>query len=776
MLRTETRRAPAGGFLSRIWAQGGKLPLAGNARLIAAPAYQRLLSAEPLLRRSIPPLILMFLLVVGSARIMSALEWQNQIDRNARAMLQLTVEQGSSKISEMDLSPGSDIYKIANVTEALMQTSAFGDNGILAVTDETYKIMVAPGHPQFLGKRLDRMILSGQPLFMFGSRAGVHLVNFDGEPHYAALSHFGAREGAVVSMVPQAAIFAQWKQWVSLNVTLFVITSTVLIVLLFAYFAQAARAREADILYQNANERVDLALARGRCGLWEWDIARGQMYWSPSMYDMLGYQHSRHILSFGDVSGLVHPDDGDLFEIARQIAAGDIKSIDQVLRMRHADGSWVWMRARAKAVSNESSDVHLVGIAVDITETHHLAQRSEEADLRLRTAIENITESFVLWDSMDRMVMCNGKFQEYYGLDDDVLTPGISRAELEKRMITPIAEKRLASPSSASNPATFERQLPDGRWLQVNELTTKDGGQVSVGTDISQLKQQQSRLVDSERRLMASIHDLSLAKRAEQERVAELADLNSKYAAEKIKAEDANRAKSEFLANMSHELRTPLNAIIGFSQLMGEEPFGKLGSPRYQEYAEDINASGNHLLGLINDILDMSKIEAGRLTIDIEELDLCPLIEKTVRVIALQAADKNIEVKTSIASSLKLEADRRAMNQILINLLSNSVKFTDEGGRISVRARKASGAMVLTIEDNGCGIPPSSLKRLCRPFEQVQNNLARDHGGSGLGLAISKSLAELHGGALKIRSTVGKGTIVSIRIPIPKKNPEPVAA
>jgi two-component system cell cycle sensor histidine kinase PleC len=209
---------------------------------------------------------------------------------------------------------------------------------------------------------------------------------------------------------------------------------------------------------------------------------------------------------------------------------------------------------------------------------------------------------------------------------------------------------------------------------------------------------------------------------------------------------------------------------------MEQRLFGPLGSSRYEEYASDINGSGKYLLGVINDILDMSKIEAGQFSLDREEIDLCPLIRETVRVISLQAAEKSITVETRIADSMRLYADRRAIKQIAINLLSNAVKFTGQGGRITVRARNASGALVLTIEDNGCGIPKQALSKLGRPFEQVQNQFSKNHTGSGLGLAISRSLAELQGGALKIRSTEGAGTIVSVRIPLKKAPPTVKAA
>ncbi|MDQ0998547.1 two-component system cell cycle sensor histidine kinase PleC [Phyllobacterium ifriqiyense] len=565
---------------------------------------------------------------------------------------------------------------------------------------------------------------------------------------------------------PVEAIFAEWRSTVSMNVTMFAGTATIMLIVLYAYFSQSARAQDADALYQHAQARVDTALARGRSGLWDWDMARGRVYWSRSMYEMLGYEAYDSILSLGDISAIIHPDDDKLYSVAAQVAAAEITQMDRVFRMRHAEGHWVWMRVRAQVADTDNlGDLHLVGVAVDVSEQHRFVQATAQADQRIREAIESISETFVLWDAENRLVMSNGKFNEYSGLANECLLPGISREELEPRIRAVASEKRMANEHGRNGALTYERQLADGRWLQVNERRTQDGGLVSVGTDITQLKVHEERLIDSERRLMATIHDLSLARKSEVERTLELTELNSKYAVEKERAEAANRAKSEFLANMSHELRTPLNAIIGFSEIMHTGTFGALGSDRYVEYVQDIHTSGNYLLNVINDILDMSKIEAGHFTLDREEIDLCPLIRETVRVVSLQAQAKNVKVETRIDECVTLDADRRAIKQILINLLSNAVKFTSTGGRISVRARKVSGALVLTIEDTGCGIPKSAMKKIGQPFEQVENQFTKSHAGSGLGLAISRSLTQLHGGALKIRSQEGVGTIVSVRIP-----------
>ena len=771
MAKADAWGAPEGNFYARrAAAHRASVGLTGRARMLAAPAYRRLLAAEPLLKRTIPVLVVVFLIIVAGTRCLSLLAHRDDVERSAKGLLGLASMQVAHALTAAQLrgDAGNDTY--ANLIENVAHSGPFGSRHALLIVDADFRVTAAnPTGSGWVGSQVETFIGGGQPLYLFGERAGVMEVRVADQIWYAAMALSDGRSAGALAMVPQDTVLAEWRRSVTLNITLFVATAGVLLVILYAYFGQAARAHAADRLYLDAHERVDTALVRGRCGLWDWDMVRGRMYWSRSMYEMLGYEHSETMLSFGAVAEIIHPEDGDLFDIANRIVSRDIDQLDQIFRMRHAEGHWVWIRAKAQVNDPDASEIHLVGIAIDITEQRTLAQRSETADLRLRTAIESISESFVLWDSSHRLVMCNSKYQQDNGLNDQDITPGTPRSAIERRMTPYAHERRLANQNGLPGGATFERQLADGRWLQVNELRTRDGGLVSVGADITQIKQHQEKLVDSERRLMATIHDLSLARKAEGERTAELVELNRKYMKETERAEAASRAKSEFLANMSHELRTPLNAIIGFSEMMQQAFFGPLGSDKYEEYVKDIHGSGSYLLGVINDILDMAKIEAGQFSIEREGIDLAPLINETVRVVSLQAAEKSITLDTQVSDAMVLYADRRAIKQIVINLLSNAVKFTGHGGRITLRARKVAGAVMLSIEDTGCGIPKDALRKLGRPFEQVQNQFSKNHTGSGLGLAISRSLAELHGGALKIRSNEGVGTIVSVRMPVRNK-------
>jgi two-component system, cell cycle sensor histidine kinase PleC len=288
---------------------------------------------------------------------------------------------------------------------------------------------------------------------------------------------------------------------------------------------------------------------------------------------------------------------------------------------------------------------------------------------------------------------------------------------------------------------------------------------VSVGTDITQLKRNEVELAAHERQLLASVADLKLSRRTLERQAQQLAELAEKYLEQKHEAEGSNRAKSEFLANMSHELRTPLNAIIGFSEIMESGLFGPLGSDKYVGYARDIRSSGQYLLSMVDDILGMSEIEAGRVLIRKEHVEIANTMQRVLLGVADAAGRKGLTLSHDLGDTRHVHADEKALLQILTNLVQNAVKFTPDGGTVLLKARSAPDGMRFIIADNGIGIPPDALGRLGRPFAQVEDELTRCHGGSGLGLAIARALTEMHGGSLRIRSEQGQGTIVMVTLP-----------
>ena len=734
----------------------------GLAQSIAKPAYRRLLTAEPLLRRAVPVLIIAFLATICVGALVQVLDHRRQTLTDEMLSLEAVADFAAERLQRPLNSAATVVDQPQIILMRILPPWAAATGRRFMLTNADGVVTAEnPTGGDAVGRRLVDLLGPAQPLTTFGAGAGVLEILLPNEARVlATVRMLNGPFGQLAIVQSRDAALADWRSLTTLTVTLSATTGFVVLILGFAFHWQATRAREADLIYETVRTRIDTALNRGRCGLWDWDLARGRIFWSQSMFEILGLDTKDDLLSFGDVNALVHPDDVRLYQLAAELADATTTTIDHAFRMRHAAGHWVWLRARCELVRQPGEPgLHLIGIAVDITEQKTLVEKTVAADMRLRDAIETIPEAFVLWNAENRLVLCNSNFQELHGLPDEAITVGASFESVVAAGSKPVVRNKVITGGpSIPGARTFEAQLEDGRWLHISERRTKDGGYVSVGTDITALKTHEEKLVDSEKRLMATVSDL----RASQQRLAELAE---QYAQEKTRAEEANQAKSKFMANMSHELRTPLNAIIGFSEIMESGMFGPLGAEKYHEYCSDIRGSGQYLLEVINDILDMSKIEAGRIRLDFEDLNLDSLLAEAMRVVAARAQDKQLQLTAQISPELRLRADRRALKQIALNLLSNAVKFTPYGGRVTVRGRASDRCITLAILDSGIGIAKDALARLGRPFEQVESQLTKSHQGSGLGLAISKSLIELHGGSMRIRSTLGKGTLVVVRLP-----------
>lgn len=660
---------------------------------------------------------------------------------------------------------GGRIYALADDRDVIRATAPeIGD-----LERRTVQSLLAPGAASTLRQDGSAMVPVTLP---------------DGGEAFAALRDLAPYPSVLLLIQPRTEMLATWFTETLGLITLFVASLAVVTLVGAAFHWQSSRAAEADRTLAVATERLDKALDRGRAGLWDWDIARGHIFWSRSMFDILGLPPRGDLLSYSEVAERLHPDDKQMDRLVDELLRSGRTGVDQEFRMRHADGHWVWLRARAELASAPGEAApHLVGITIDITEQKIADKLNQEAELRLRDAIENISEAFVLWDTDNRLVMCNSKYQQFHNLPASVCQPGTAYDDVTRAAKDPVVRQRL--PIANIDPAegnTFEVQLEDSHWLQINERRTKDGGFVSVGTDITPLKQHEERLVESERELMNTVRDLQRSRLTLEQQSQRLADLAEKYAQEKTRAETANRSKSEFLANMSHELRTPLNAIIGFSEVMKSEMLGPIGTEKYVEYARDIHGSGQYLLDVISDILDMSKIEAGRLQLEMGDCDLIDAMEDSLRIVAPRAEADNVVILRALPESLGLTADKRALKQVLINLLANAVKFTPTGGEVRIAAAGGDEDITVTITDTGIGIPAGDIDKLGRPFEQVENQLTKTKAGSGLGLAISRSLIELHHGTLDISSRQGEGTTVTVTLPrdcsaeTPQAEPIPAAA
>ena len=379
---------------------------------------------------------------------------------------------------------------------------------------------------------------------------------------------------------------------------------------------QALMAQAAQNAFAASEERFRLAVEAAACGIWEWDLTQNKVFMSDVTGAILGWGGGG-VAAAQEVLSRISE---DYREPVRQglLAAAREGKFETSFQVPDANGRLAWVDARGQGYGPAPSGGfrRIIGVAFDVTEERLAQSRAEAAEDRLRDAIESVSEAFVLWDRFGRLLMCNRAYAQVFSLDPRLLKVGAQREGVE-RFAQQAIKQSHPTPSGAKD--VREAELRDGRWIQISERPTEEGGLVITAADITAVKQK-------EEALQGAIANLEKSQD-------ELAELARKYELEKIRAEGANKAKSEFLANMSHELRTPLNAINGFSEIMTAELFGPLGDRRYTEYARDILASGQHLLSVINDILDMSKIEAGKMTLRFELLDLNDVAEDAVRLI-----------------------------------------------------------------------------------------------------------------------------------------------
>jgi len=524
-----------------------------------------------------------------------------------------------------------------------------------------------------------------------------------------------------------------------------------------------ARKNKSDAIKFHENEqRYRLAVEAARCGIWDWDLDQDLIYMSDVTGVMLGWGGGG-VASTEEVIQRVAPEHRETL-VKALVEARNTGALDTSFRVPTDSGRSLWVDARGQSVGARGAAGfgRFSGVALDVSEERAAQSRAQRAEVRLLDAINSVSDAFVLWDRRQRLLMWNKTFGDVFNIEPRFLRVGTPRELIEQVM--QIAVRR--SVPMPDREGAVEAEMNNGRWIQISESRSQEGGRVVTGVDITAVKLQEEMSRKNEEQLQAVVEKLEQSR--QQQTV-----LARKYEMAKIRAEAANHAKSEFLANMSHELRTPLNAINGFSEIMASEMFGPLGHPRYKEYSGDILSSGQHLLSLINDILDMSKIEAGKMQMRFEPVSIDEVVDDTLRLVRQRADKAGLKMRTHLPTLPEVEADFRALKQILLNLLTNAVKFTPQGGTVTVSAAVTDDNIHLSVTDTGIGIPEKALTRLAKPFEQVENQFSKSKEGTGLGLALTKSLIEMHNGRLEIDSEVGKGTTVHVILPITQPPAKP---
>jgi len=434
----------------------------------------------------------------------------------------------------------------------------------------------------------------------------------------------------------------------------------------------------------------------------------------------------------------VHPEDRETLLRGFYDSARNLTPLDIHMRIVRPDGEEVWVRNIARVHGGENGLHVWEGLFVDVTDRKRAEDDLQRSEERYRRLVE-LSPDAIHVQAAGEIVFVNSAAVRLYGAEREADIIGMRTLD-------------LVHPDQRDMVARCQRETLSGTATPLMEQhrVRLDGGDYWAAVTAIPMtwKGKPAGLV-----VIRDITDERFA----QEQLQEAKDA----------AEFANRTKSEFLANMSHELRTPLNAVIGFSEIMSKQILGPIGNDNYRGYVNDIHESGTHLLRVINDILDLSKVESGKLMPDLAEADAREAIEASIRVVRGRAESQGIDIDRRVPEDIPpVRADERMLKQILMNLLSNAVKFTAEGGRVRIAARATSeGDVEISVTDNGIGISARDLAKVMEPFGQVESALSRKFEGTGLGLPLSRSLVELQGGEMILRSKPGLGTRVAIRLP-----------
>jgi PAS domain S-box-containing protein len=541
---------------------------------------------------------------------------------------------------------------------------------------------------------------------------------------------------------------------------------------------------EANGALRRTEEMLCLAMDAASGGIWEWYPKTGQVIWSPQSYAVLGYQPDENPMDMERWQAWLHPDDAARVQASRQAVSACDRELSVEYRCKCANGEWAWIHERGKAIElDEAGDVQrVIGTHTDTT----ARKRAEAAEQQLADIIEFIPDATFVIDQEKKVIAWNRALEEMTGIQKrEIIGKGDYAysvpfyAKLRPIMVDligtddPETEALYDRCEKRGNTIRGEVFVPGlyggrGAYVSVTASALLDPNGVRYGAietvrDITEAK----RADEAIRKLNASLE------RRVAERTAELAIA-------KERAESADRLKSAFLATMSHELRTPLNSIIGFTGILLQELAGPL-SEEQRKQLSIVQNSGSHLLALINDVLDISKIEAGQIEIHRARFDLPDAIHRVTQTAGQPASEKGLELVAELAPEVgEIVSDRRRLEQVLLNLLSNAVKFTDKGS-VTLKAEivgdspvaveegvsPVSGSMLrVSVADTGIGIKTEDLSILFRPFRQIESGLSRQHQGTGLGLAISKRLVEMLGGRISVESEWGKGTTFSFTLPL----------
>jgi PAS domain S-box-containing protein len=700
----------------------------------------------------------------------------------SQARLLEAVARFDQEHSQVDIPGGAHAASLTQIQDALEQYQGIGETG------EYVLGMIEGDQIKFLLRQ--RMFNVDDPLSiplqgeldepmrlaLMGESGSIIAHDYSGTIVLAAYEPVEILNLGIVAKMDMDEITAPFIKtaWIAMAISGLIIALGTL--LFFRFSDSIVRDLEKSGLeLSQLSQRLKLATESAGVGIWDWDVKENILVWDDTMYLLYG-------IKAGDFSGAyeawvqgLHPEDkarSDA-EVGQALEGG--KPFDTEFRVIWPDSSTHYISGTGSVFfDTEGAPERMIGVNWDITERKHAEQKIRSSEARLRAILDHALDGIITIDESGTIQTVNPACESIFGYsEEEMLGQNV-------RLLMPDPYHSEHDGYLSAYRKTGEKKIiGNGREVEGQQ---KDGTRFPLDLSVSEY------WIDDQRLFAGLVRDISVRKNAEHQ-------LNIA----KEGAEAANLAKSNFLANMSHELRTPMNAIIGFSELLEQKTFGDLNT-KQDRFVDNIHSSGKHLLSLINDILDISKVEAGRLELDLMPIDVDVAIHGVVAVVNPLAAKKSVTLNSEISPGTpSLIADPAKFKQILYNLLSNAIKFTPDGGEVNVQCKVTSfqstvassrlalpsdhrllttdPCLLVTVSDSGIGLLSEDLERVFVEFEQVDSSYAKQQEGTGLGLTLTRKLSELHGGWVWAESEgPGKGSIFSVLLPLagPEGTTQPV--
>jgi len=558
--------------------------------------------------------------------------------------------------------------------------------------------------------------------------------------------------------------------FLSVNIAPYAIVTNVIMLLIITVLNKSQSSFNNQIINKlsSLEHHQDLITNNRDLLYFNWSLDNKKIYLSNKIFNIEEIDRMNSI-SFESFLQKVSGSNTNFYQLANDTIRKKVDHIDTSFKYQ-TNISVNWYKLKAKAIKDKAGRRHIYGIMINNTRDKNYEINANRLETTLNEVIESLPVSFVLFDNKDKLIMSNKKFRDFYTIPQSVTNTGMNKSDIKRLLNKTLVEVPVSQNidhirhNNSNLTSVSEIQLKDKRWIINTEITTSSGYSASVGLDISNQKQNEKALLKNEHDLIHKVEELDNLRRKQEIQSQQLIELAKRVNSERDNLRELENDKSKFLLNVSHELRTPLNAIIGFSEIIKNQII--TNPEKVIEYANDIHNSGNELMQIISSIESMTSLERENITINKRNQKIDYIFDEVLNDFKDDILQKNISVKNKFDFHSNINCNETAIKQVISNIISNSIKFNKHGGTITIKNEVQNGWLNICIEDNGHGMQNSKIESIFKPFNKSRKDSIINQEGARLGLPIANSLINVHDGNISVKSNLGKGTAVTISIPL----------